>query len=479
MKKVEELLWILDRPKNELGKAQKKMSREDYATWHRQWEDEKMKEKIDFSHSLGLKCDIVGWTRLDLGRPDAGEILDKIECFCKERNWFARGHYSVRYEDSEAEWYVLDRTRYANAYDKDIMVTDEAGEPMAIPAVKAYKLNGAILRYGDYQWVNERFRDACLRQAVKGIQFLWLRDIGKYAAKQYFALYPDASVFHTAHVHLEQNKKLEEKQRLDPKLPPQLKAFGGYLSRIAEIFPSIHFYFPPQFRASEMPMEGFAFLPNATTFNKARPALTLVHRDTAKMLVEEKVISESNLCAALLYDAVPAQYQEEERPAPRRPQRAVFEQMQQEYEELTTHPRPQRKASEKEAIKLLRRAKTQRKEDFAKRMKKEPCDSLLGSVFAPLVPYYMLADGGALSDEYELLSYKMASEATEEFQADMAGEGLLEETPKGIAFAVCGDGDKVVLKPDGAVARYSHEEPLACEEWPNLPQFFMECIEVD
>ena len=112
-------------------------------------------------------------------------------------------------------------------------------------------------------------------------------------------------------------------------------------------------------------------------------------------------------------------------------------------------------------------------------MKRTLAPALDGTAWEPLKSYYLLADGGALSDEYELLSYGESQAATEVFHADMAEEGLLEEPPEGIAFVRCADGDKVVLRPDGTVARFSHEGPEVCEDWPSLAQFFVDTAEAE
>lgn len=60
MKYKEELLWILDKDINNCKK------------------EEEYKQNIDFVHSLGLKCDCVEWSKLDLSNPRTPEILDAI-----------------------------------------------------------------------------------------------------------------------------------------------------------------------------------------------------------------------------------------------------------------------------------------------------------------------------------------------------------------------------------------------------------------
>ena len=75
MKFKEHLTWILDK------------------RVHRFNDEDKYQQNIDFVHSLGKKCDCVGWSELDMDEPDADEVLDKIEAFCKEQGWRARGWY--------------------------------------------------------------------------------------------------------------------------------------------------------------------------------------------------------------------------------------------------------------------------------------------------------------------------------------------------------------------------------------------------
>lgn len=51
MRYTEKLDWILDKIGGPL------------------WSEEKARQNIEFVHSLGLKCDAVGWSTLDLTSP--------------------------------------------------------------------------------------------------------------------------------------------------------------------------------------------------------------------------------------------------------------------------------------------------------------------------------------------------------------------------------------------------------------------------
>lgn len=95
----------------------------------------------------------------------------------------------------------------------------------------------------------------------------------------------------------------------------------------------------------------------------------------------------------------------------------------------------------------------------------------------PLAPYYLIANGGCLSDEYELLSYAKAVEENSSFQERMQAEELVDEQPEGIVIAVCPDGDAILRCSDGIVVRFSHEAPGVIEQWPSLPQFIADTIQ--
>ena len=96
--------------------------------------------------------------------------------------------------------------------------------------------------------------------------------------------------------------------------------------------------------------------------------------------------------------------------------------------------------------------------------------------YAPVLPYYLIANGGYLSDEYELLSFDVAVEESKLFIEDLLAEELLETKPDGIVIAKCPDGDKILLCNDGKVIRFSHEEPIAIEEWMSLAQFVADSV---
>ena len=80
---------------------------------------------------------------------------------------------------------------------------------------------------------------------------------------------------------------------------------------------------------------------------------------------------------------------------------------------------------------FLRKTKTERKEDFNKRLTKKVAASITDSIYSSILPYYLVSDGGLLSDEYTFLSYAESIKATVEFFEGLENEELLEEKPEG------------------------------------------------
>lgn len=476
----EHLSWILDHPKWKL--------------------DEKYRRNIEIAHSLGLKCDCVGWSSLDLTRPDAGEILDRIEAFCKEEGWLARGGCSHWCEDFESDWYELllpelDDTehhmdeRFERGYRRDVY------------AIRAYKNKNQPAFYGCLYGekvplvVSGRFREACIRHNIPGLRFCWIRDVGRYASEPYFFMYSSQSIPKIACDYgLQYSDELcwyytpqGGEYRHDPSLYfphgpgseiyDRVTKIGGKLPRVAEIFYKMQFAIQDYYPKNEMPKSGFVYI--GQHYPDWYRDKALIHKDTAELLIQEKVLSRKHLSPALLYGSVPPGYVEVELQTGPVPEDEHFAQMQSEYEVFIKVSRPVRRTTPKEAVKLLRKAKTARKADFQKRMKKEVGEVLGDTAYAPLAPYYLVADGGDLSDEYCLLSYVEAQAETAEFVADMAKEELLDQPIEGIAFVRCADGDRVILRSDGTVVQVSHEVPEIIEDWPTLAQFFADCVELE
>ena len=450
MKIIETLDWILDNEDKSIAN------------------DDKYRLNIEFVHSLGLKCDCVGWSELDLQNPRADEILSAIDSFCKKNGWKARGIYTRTYADYTSDWYEIvpaafkDNTLY-DSYECE----SERGETVKIFNLRAYhELRPSPKWWYESILVPERFRDACVRHGITDVDFCWARDKGKYQAEQYFHLYCNKQIPTIAEGR---NITIEDRDKID--------ALGGYLPKIADIFYKLQLIDLQEcYIESDIPNCNIALAYCPKTFTYCGRNKFLIHKDFAQKLLQEKAISQSDLIPAVVVKELPSGYTLSHTVMPDRPIASCMQKSIAEYEKLKSTERPLRLISEKDAVKLLRLAKKERKEDFKKALPKAKSDDIAETSYAPLLPYYLIANGGYLSDEYELLSYDIATEENMLFTEELLTEELLEIKPDGIVIAKCPDGDKVLLCTDGKVIRFSHEEPVATEEWVSLAQFIADAI---
>jgi len=458
MRYKEELSWILDPLEDRFSN------------------DEETEQKKAFVRTLGLKPDVVGWARMDLSAPNADDILKKIEAFCKENHFRARAWYTMEIlPDGESEWYWINKNHGADGFfQNNVNESDEKGEKVVLSEICAYK-------YGDLSpkgsrgmdMVTDHFRKVCLENGLSGLTFCWARDKGKYAAPQFFYIYPEQKIERFAAQKDISYYFLQSEQKEKRKLAYEaVKGKSECLERLVSVFYSLMIHLPDHLLRDELPEGGFAdCLEDKRGFKHI-----LVHRDTAKILLHEKAISEKDLIPALIFEEVSPLHRLFETKNRPKPTEAYIQKMQSEYEKLMAKERPIRMVTEKEALKKMRKCKKENKEFFGKKIGKAAAESLTETAYAPLLPYYLIADGAWLSDELELFSYKKALEEAVLFAAELEEENLSEK-PDALLIGACADGDKILLAKDGKVFRFSHEEPVIIFEWPSLAQFIVEAID--
>lgn len=444
----EELTWILDKTGKSIN------------------EEMKYKMNIEFVHSLGKKCDCVGWSTLKMDEPDADEILDKIKKFCKEDGWRARGWYTRTYI-GESDWYELTVTTFKESTVTDIInITDDNGQVVELPVIKAfYELIPEPKEYYDI-CVPERFKNACNKNDIRGIEFCWLKDKGKYEAEQYFNIYPQVLIPRVCC-----DKDLEKYDKA------KMNALGGFLPKIADVVSGLdHIDLPDCYLKEDLPTSGIAYLYCTSTDTYCGRDKILIHKDTAQILVDEKVLLWKNLKPVPVVDDCPDGYVVDNAIQKRKPSKTYIQQMFAEYEKIKKKNRPVRVITEKDALKILRTAKSDRKEDFNKKISKVQAELITDPLYTQILPYYNIVNGGSLSDEYEFLPYDESLSATVDFISNTEKEELAEDIPQGIVFAKSADGDSILLKYDGSVIRFAHEIPEKVDDWNTLAQFIFDAI---
>lgn len=444
----EKLLWILDKRNHKFN-------------------DDKYQENIDFVHSLGKKCDCVGWSELDMDEPDADAVLDKIETFCKEQGWRARGWYERTYTDVESDWYEIKIESFKENTKLDkIPVGTQTGKEIYLNVISAYHEINIAPKGFRRVCVPDRFRKACIENGITDVDFCWVQDKGRYEAEQYFYLFPHKRIPRIAY-----DRYIEKKQKA------RMQSLGGYLPKIASIFYDLdHIHLQDCYLKEDMPSGGIAYVYCSDTYDFCGRYTVLIHKDVAEMLINEKALSWSDLTPACVVDKCPEGYDLDKTEEAPIPLKEYMEKALKEYEKLKSKGRPEYTVKEKEALKFLRKTKTERKEDFNKRLTKKIAEAITDPLYCSILPYYLVCDGGLLSDEYSFLSYADSLKATEAFFEDLEKEELLEAKPDGVVIATCADSDYVLLTGDKKVIRFSHEAPDIISEWQNLAKFFVEAI---
>lgn len=464
MKTEEYLSWILDNKKDSYSN------------------EDKIKKNIEFIHSLGLKCDSVGWCNLDLNRSDIDSLLEQINSFRLKEGLYLRGKYSRRYSDFDSDWYLLESKYLSNGEWNYVDVTDRNGNHRTISEVYAYKVPKYIQVLWDNELpnVNEYIRNCCLNNGFSGVDFYWIRDIGRYKATQFFGLIIENIVSEFAcdrylsYRYLKEQDYKNNDDLVDSAIYQKYQSLGGKLPELARMFYDLDIDLPIQLPKNKMPGADFSYI------NFYRGDYTthyaLIRKRVADILLSENVIRKEYLTPVILYDIEPEGYHIQTSENIGYPSEDVIKKLELDYEKLREKPKAERKASEKDALKLFRKMKKLRPEDFKKGLAKKKLETLDVTSYELFSSYYSISDGGYLSDEYNFLSYSESLKETQIYSEKIEKEELYIECDIGVVIAKCADGDTVMTCNDGSVRRISHETMNVCEMWDTVAQFFFEVL---
>lgn len=145
----------------------------------------------EFYKSLDLQCFSGCWSRIDINSGKFTELTDKAKDLNKTHNAIFKGIFQLEQilEDSnDIEWYQLKPKASINEFTKWTSINGIEYEK-----IKAYLVDKNIniahgIGYNHY--VSENFIAICKKFKFTGIEFIWIKDIGKYKAKQWY--YPIA-----------------------------------------------------------------------------------------------------------------------------------------------------------------------------------------------------------------------------------------------------------------------------------------------
>jgi hypothetical protein len=462
------------------------MTSKEYVTWimdktgmNQKAEEMVYKENVCFAHSLSLKCDSVGWTEMNSEQNDMNNILDKMVDYATKNNYRIRGDYCKENSDFESDWYSIQPDYFTNgeleySYDPDDM--DKCSELIGIKAYQIPKYAN-IIHNNPFELVSENFRNICIENNFKGIDFYWIRDIGKYNATQFFGLIIEAEMPEfTCSCGLKYSNRKKSKQTpsiyCNSTLYQNFKDIGGILPKLAEIFYRLDVRLPLCLPKDKIPKTDVLYLDGDCRCNEV-----LIHKKVADALLRAGAIKKSNVTPVMIYDTIPKGYPLSYSIKVQCPSHKTASSLLVEYNKLKENPRLKRIITEKDALKFLRQVKKERKDDFAKALPKKQREGLLSSPYECLLPYYAISNGGWLSDEYYFLSFADSKEECEEFFKEMKNETRLDEQYAGIVIAKCADGDTVIIQKNGELKRISHEDVNTIQTWATMALFIYDSLE--
>jgi hypothetical protein len=443
-------------------------------------QEDTCKENIKFVHSLGFKCDSVGWCELDLDKQNMDGMLQKIYSFAKQNGFLLRGSYSKSVFDFDSEWYALKFKYLTNDALRDTKILDTEGNELYISESYAYKVpkHMTIIDGDMFGLITEHFRNTCIKHGFEGIDFYWVRDIGKYDSAQYFGLLVEAQVKEYAcdqgldySYRIKKGRYPSNGNYAGEMLYRKYQEIGGFLPELSNMFYNLKIELPLYLSEKNMPDKDFAFI-----YGSGMSQYVLLRQRVIKALLDEKVLKAGDVTPVQLYQSPPPGYSIQKSQIPQYPSTETVDKLLDDFNKLKENPKPKYNILEKDALKLLRYMKKQRKEEFNKGMPMKQREQLKSSICNSLLPYYAICNGGYLSDEYCFLPYCESQLESKDFAYMIKTEELLKDRPTGIVIAKCADGDYVIITEE-IVHRVSHEVMDIIETWKTIAQFFYESLE--
>lgn len=441
----EEFYWILDEPK---WKTKPRRDEESYCF------------NREFVKSFGLKSDCVGWCTLK-GKNLNKELLEAIRQKADDEKMHIRGCYTLNvYKDAQSKWYRLLAKPGMDDYELDW------GKTNCFLYFHAYKYKAPAVDLHGHMVMREDLVRVMEQAGIAGYRKYWAPDRGRFKAKQYYQIFPDA-VAEQYFGGWGYKEKMPAKKQID-----KAKHLGPVSETIWEICDEVQMvHLPDSMSLRHLPEGDIAELHGHI----------IVSSRLRDIFLSQKVVSKSDFEAVPIFDNnfdnPPAGWftqqitgREEE------PTAEIVKRYEKEYAQFLKKDKPERKITEKLATAELRRYKRLEPEFFNKGLRGAKLDMLPSEL---LKPYYMITNGGALADEYQLCCAEELEELQQEYLEEQALEELCPMPEGALMFAVCSDGERIMLLPDGRVVRYAMGDPDFVEEWDNLHCFIYDVLQLN
>lgn len=445
------------------------------------FDDKVTNENIKFIHSLNLKCDCVGWCKIQLNEK-TDQLLNKIKDFALQNKRVVRGWYEKKSTEFDSDFFILNAKYLSNLYDDYESFLDQNKNELKIGTIKAYKLPKSENIFWDSPLpiVSESFKEICIKNKLTGIDFYWIKDTGKYKAKQFFAPILNNKITEFAcdkGLSYCNSISLLNKNPILPKNSDLFKNFqnlGGYLPVLSQIFYDLNVSLPLKVNSSFLPNTDFSYV----YCNKKDYICEelILNKKAKNILLSEGAINQKQLTPIEIVEIYPPGYTVLKSDDAPYPNEDGLNNIANCYNAFLQKEKPIKNISEKECIALLKEYKRNDSKNFKKALAKSVQLTLENTEYACILPYYKIGSEILLNDEITLIDLNQSKIETAEYIALLEKEELHDEKIIGIVIAKGIDGDYYVLDQN-KVFRINHEDMTVFEEWDCIHFFISEALE--
>jgi len=154
---------------------------EDMDWGHKQEEANRNAFVKEFTSPFNIKCGFAGQGRVPLDMPYIDIFLDKLKSYADSKKiLFSKNCGYVRSYEGDSEWYKFlpSRSIETTEYDGCIMTCKATNIPVDINVGSGFYA---------YPFVTDKFKKVVDDNNLKGLEFLWCKDVGRFApAKQWY-----------------------------------------------------------------------------------------------------------------------------------------------------------------------------------------------------------------------------------------------------------------------------------------------------
>jgi len=462
----------------------------------------------EFVHSFGLKTYSGTWSGIYLDSPVIRDFITKSKevigsGVAEFAGFCSIGQHIEEDENTNIEWYELESENYYRTEYCD-----------GITAWKADKISPNIhIANGDgcNTYVSEKFKAVVEEQNLTGLEFLWVKDIGRYKAPQWFIpviwnplgrgldhpwFNPDTIRGSGAG----QPKSPEFRCGVNRFYAWQIKQEAG----VSEIHKEILSLFNPdilniisykRFLREHVPQTDFTYIwegedQETLKNNIFRHRIMCISKKAKDALIANKLISDYQITPVMVMDKPPAGVEilDGKAPLPIPYFSCICDNYQilkdktdREYTKFLSLKKPEKKVTFKKALKYLLEAKRLRPEDFNKALTKSELNRVNITLPENWIEVLKKSNGCNLNYDCTLVPLIEIEGFSKERQE--YSEEIWEDYPKNllhIAHGTDGDWYSLELNDESAVdckvKRISHETCQPIREWHSISMFIFDML---